>query len=128
MNHWKHRIVPLITLSMLLCIATTTGCAWFQTQPLPDLDASQQLVVAVLPVELDLPITKLSSIRSMNGQGPQDESQELAAAIEELRAEARWMFLSRLATRWQFHFVPSEEVDAAAAALGLMPGTQPTDA
>ena len=128
MNHWKHRIMSLITWSTLLCVVTTTGCAWFQTKPLPHLDPSQQLVVAVLPVALDLPITKLSSIRSMNGQGPQDESQELAAAIEELRAETRWLFLSRLATRWQFRFVPSEEVNAAAAAVGLIPGAPPTDA
>ena len=52
----------------------------------------------------------------MNGEWPQDESEELTAAIEELRAEARWLFLSRLATGWQFHFVPLEQVDAAALA------------
>ena len=127
MDHWKNRIIALISSSSLLCFVIITGCAWFQTKPLPDLDPSQQLIVAILPVGLDLPITKLSQIRSMNGEQPQDESQELTAAIEELRAEARWLFLSRLATRWQFRFVPLDQVDAAAAALNLVSGTQPTD-
>ena len=64
MHCWKNRIITPARLCTLLCVVTVTGCAWFQ-KPIPDVDPSQQLVVAILPVGLDLPITKLSQIRSM---------------------------------------------------------------
>ena len=47
-------------------------------------------------------------------------------AIEEIRADGRWLFQSRLATKQHFRFVPAEQVDAAVAAIALKPGSKPS--
>jgi len=59
---------------------------------------------------------------------PEEESQQVAHALQEIQQEARWLLLSRLATGQGFRIVPLKETDALAEELRLKPGMLPTAA
>jgi Curli production assembly/transport component CsgG len=82
--------------------------------------------LAVLPFGIEVHITKLSSIKSVEGSPPkEDEARAVAAAVREVEEEARWLMVSRLATAQGFRVVPSEAADAVAAELGIQRGQVP---
>lgn len=57
---------------------------------------------------------------------PDEEARQVGETLQEVRVDARWLFLSRLATGHQFRFASLEETDALAVGLGLNPGALPT--
>ncbi|MBI4402367.1 MAG: hypothetical protein HY581_12140 [Nitrospirae bacterium] len=83
--------------------------------------------VAILPFGIEVEITKLSSVKTVKETlSPEDESKRLAQALQEIRDEARWLFLSRLATGQGYRVVPLEQTDALAEELQVKPGKLPT--
>ena len=83
--------------------------------------------MAILPFGIDTEITKLSAVKSADGTlSAEEESRQVAAVLQEMLADARWLFLSRLATSQKFLFVPLEQTDAVSAELQLKPGALPT--
>ena len=112
----------LIVSGYLVC-----GCAWFQTGPQQDIPMGERPYVAVLPIGIEVEITSLSSIKSVEEDlSPEDEAQQLADALQEIRMEARRLLQSRLAEGQRFRLVPDEQVVAAATTLDLKPGVVPT--
>ena len=123
-------IVPLGFRLVLLavCIVGTalTGCVSFDPVFQSKVDLNERPYVAILPFGFDLEITKLSAVKTVQGTlSPEDESKQLAEALREIQREARWLFLSRLATGQGFWIVPLEQTDALAEELQLKPGVLP---
>ena len=104
-----------------------TGCAWFRSTPEWDVAIAEQPYVALLPFGIDTDITTLSAVKSVDGTlSDEEESRQVAAVLQEILVDARWLFLSRLATSLKFRFVPLEQTDALATELQLKPGALPT--
>jgi hypothetical protein len=83
--------------------------------------------IALLPFGLEQDITKLSAVKSVEDRpSPEEESRQVAETLNEVLTDARWLFLSRLATSQQFRFVSLEQTDAVALELGLKRGALPT--
>ena len=116
----------LIVYGCLLC-SIFDGCAWFKTPPQQDIPMVERPYVAVLPIRIEVKITKLSSIKSVEDDlSPEDEAQQLADALQEIRAEARQLLQSRLSAGQRFRFVPDEQIATAVTKLELNPGVVPT--
>lgn len=103
------------------------GCVTFDPVAQSDVEQlDERPVVALLPIGFDVAITKLSYVKTVEDTlSPEEESKQLAQALAEIRQEARWLLLSRLATGQGFRFVPLEVTDALAAELQLKPGVVP---
>jgi hypothetical protein len=111
----------------LLVSVALSGCAWFQARPQSELDLTERPVVAILPIGLEVEITKLSYVKSMEGSlSPEEEARQLREALQGIQEEARWLFQSRLATGHHFRFVPEEQVAAVVTEFGVKPGVIPT--
>jgi hypothetical protein len=83
--------------------------------------------VAILPIGIEVEITKLSDVKSVEEDlSPEDEPQQLADALQQIRTEAQRLLQSRLAAGQRFRFVPDEQVAAAVTTLELKPGAIPT--
>jgi hypothetical protein len=108
--------------------ALHAGCVAFEpTLQSTVEDIHERPVVALLPIEFELTITKLSYVKTVDGTLSEDEEvTQLANALDEIRQEARWLLLSRLAAGQGFRFVPIAETDALGKELGLKPGRFPT--
>lgn len=117
---------PFIIASCLLSVALN-GCVWFPADPRAELAMEKRPSVALLPFGFDIEITKLSALKSADeALSAEEEVRQVADTLQEIRADARWLFLSSLATGHQFRFVSFEESDALATELGLKPGAIPT--
>jgi hypothetical protein len=117
------RLVPL---ALCLIGAALTGCVSFEPVFQSTVDLKERPYVAILPFGFDLEITKLSTVKTVQGTlSPEDESKQVAEALREVQREARWLFLSRLATGQGFWIVPLEETDVLAEELHLNPGGLP---
>ncbi|MBS0169886.1 MAG: hypothetical protein JSR62_05985 [Nitrospira sp.] len=117
---------PFMIASCLLSVALT-GCVWFPAALRTELPMEKRLSVALLPFGFDSEITELSALISTDEVlSAEEEVRQVADTLQEIRADARWLFLSRLATGHQFRFASFEETDALATELGLKPGTIPT--
>ena len=117
---------PFIMASCLLSVAFT-GCVWFPADPRAELTMEKRPSVALLPFGFDIEIAKLSALKSTDEVlSAEEEVRQVADTLQEIRADARSLFLSRLATGHQFRFVSAEETDALATELGLKPGAIPT--
>lgn len=105
-----------------------TGCVAFDPAAQSEVgDLKDRPTVAILPFGFDLEITKLSDLKTVEEPlSPEDELKQVAEALREIQREARWLFLSRLATGHGFLFVPLEQIDALADELQLEPGALPT--
>lgn len=116
----------LIVYGCLLC-GILGGCAWFQTRPQQDIPMEERPYVAGLPIGIEVEITKLSDVQSVEEDlSPEDEAQQLVDALQQIRTEARRLLQSRLAAGQRFRFVPDEQVAAAVTTLELKPGVVPT--
>jgi hypothetical protein len=107
--------------------AALMGCVAFDpvTQSTVE-DLKERPSVAILPFGFDLEVTKLSVVKTVDETlSPEDETKQVAETLREIQQEARWLFLSRLATGQGFQFVPADQTDALAAELGLNPGVLP---
>jgi len=112
---------------MCLLGVAFTGCAWFRATPESEVPVAERPSVAILPFGIEVEITTLSAVKSVDGTlSDEEESRQVAAVLQEMRADARWLFLSRLATSQKFLFVPLEQADAVAAELQLKPRVLPT--
>ena len=119
---WK-----LLTVSMALIALLAPGCAWLHPQLPTELAITERPRIALLPIGLNVEITSLSTVKTLEqSPSPEDEPRLVAEAIHDVAQEARWLLQSRLAARQGFQFVPLEETDAAVAGLGLKPGALPT--
>ena len=88
----------LIVYGCLLC-GILVGCAWFKTRPQEEIPMVERPYVAVLPIGIEVEITKLSDVQSVEEDlSPEDEAQQLADALQQIRTEARRLLQSRLAT------------------------------
>jgi hypothetical protein len=117
----------LLASAMCLLGVMCTGCAWFRSTPEWEVAVVERPYLALLPFGIDTEITRLSAVKSVDGTlSAEEESRQVAAVLQEMLADARWLFLSRLATSQKFRFVPLEQTDAVAAELQLKPGVLPT--
>jgi hypothetical protein len=117
----------LCVVGLLFLGSVLAGCVAFEP-PLQSTveDLHERPVVAVLPMEFELPITKLSYVKTVEGTlSEEEEATQVAEALDEIRQEARWLLLSRLAAGQGFRFVSIEETDALALEFGLKPGVLP---
>lgn len=116
----------LIVYGCLLC-SIFGGCAWFQTRSQQELPMVERPYVAILPIGIEVEITKLSEVKSVEEDlSPEDEAQQLADALQQIRTEARRLLQSRLAAGQRFRFVSDEQVATAVTMLDLKPGVVPT--
>ncbi len=89
-------------------------------------DLQERPSVAILRFGFDREITSLSTVQTVEETlTPEDEATRLAAALLRIEQDARWLFMSRLATGQGFWIVPLEETDALAEELQLKPGVIP---
>ena len=103
------------------------GCAWLQTRPQQEIRLEERPHVAVLPIGIEVEITKLSYIKSIEEDlSPEDEARQLDDSLQEIRMVAQRLLQSRLGTGQGFRFVPDEQVAAAVTQLELKPGVVPT--
>jgi hypothetical protein len=83
--------------------------------------------MAILPFGIHTEITRLSAVKSVDGTLPaEEESRQVTEVLQSMLADARRLFLSRLATGEKFRFVPQDQTDALAVELQLKPGLLPT--
>jgi len=95
-----------------------------QQSTIDDLD--ERPYIAILSFGFDIEITDLSDVQTVDRIFSRDEEAVLLAdALRSIQRDARWLFLSRLATGSGFRFIPLEVVDALAADLQLEPGQIP---
>ena len=117
----------LCAIAICLLGGMCPGCAWFRSTPEWEVAVAERPYMAILPFGIDTEITKLSAVNSVDGTlSAEEESRQVAAVLQDMLADARWLFLSRLATSQKFLFVPLEQTDAVASELQLKPGALPT--
>ena len=115
----------LILYGCLIC-GIFGGCAWFQTRPQQEISMEERPYVAVLPIGIEVKITNLSDVKSVEEDlSPEDEAQQLADALQQIRTDAQRLLQSRLAAGQRFRFAPDEQVAAAVTTLELTPGVVP---
>ncbi|MBS0166233.1 MAG: hypothetical protein JSR29_09135 [Nitrospira sp.] len=104
------------------------GCVAFDPAPQSKLENfNERPTVAILPFAFDIEITRLSTVKSVEETlSDDDEASQLAETLMEIRSNARWMLLSRLAVGNGFRFVSREETDALVEELQIAPNTLPT--
>lgn len=118
-----------ILLGQALLLFSLSGCGWFHSAVRSEIPIDERPRVAILPLGIEVEIKKLSSVKSIEDElPPEDEARLVGQAVQEIRDEARWLLLSKLATGQRFLFVTLAEVDAAGADLGLQPGQIPDPA
>lgn len=107
---------------------TLTGCVAFDPVVQSEVqDLSERPIVAILPFDFGLEITNLSTVQSVEEElSAEDEAIKLDEALKEIRSNARWLLLSRLATGNGFRFISIEETDALVKELHIAPNTLPT--
>ncbi|WP_447974135.1 hypothetical protein [Nitrospira sp. Kam-Ns4a] len=94
-----------------------TGCWATNSVRVPERDRPR---LAVLGFDLDVDITSLSAIRSVEeALPPEREALLVAQAVREIREEARHLLYSGLKSGEQFRLVSLEETDAVRHALGI---------
>ena len=112
---------------LAVCLLSLCSCVSFSPVTLSPVALDERPSVAVLPFGFNAPVKKLSSIQSTDAQlSKEDEAQAINTAIGQIQADARWLFVSRLATAQGFRVVPPEEASTAAQELALKPGAIPT--
>jgi hypothetical protein len=117
----------LCAIAMYLLGVMCTGCAWFRSTAEWEAAIPERPYMAILPFGIDTEITTLSAVKTVDGTlSPEEESRQVAEALQDMLADARWLLLSRVATGQKFLFVPLEQTDAVAAELQLKPGAIPT--
>lgn len=120
-NRWRPAWISYLVICLIF-----SGCAGGQIKD--ELDLIDRPVVAILPIGFEIQITHLASIKTVvDTLSPEEETQQLAEAIQHIRDEARWLLQSRLAAGQRVRFVPDEQVVAIVNELGLAPGNMPTD-
>jgi hypothetical protein len=103
------------------------GCVAFDPVVPSRVELSDRPSLAILPFGLDVNITKLSALKTVEETlAPDEESLEIAEAILAVQAETRWLFLSRLATAQGFRVISLEDTDALAKELQMTAGVLPT--
>jgi hypothetical protein len=89
-------------------------------------DLEERPYIAVLEFGFDIEITALSAVQTVDQtHSREEEAVLLANALRRIQQDARWLFVSRLATGHGFRFIPLDAVDALAAELQLDPGHIP---
>lgn len=117
-------------MSFISCMGSLAlmGCVAFDPVVQSKLENfNERPSVAILPFDFDLEITKLSTVQSVEKElSAEDEAIKLAEALKEIRSNARWLLLSRLATGNGFRFISLEQTDALAKELQIASNTLPT--
>ena len=112
-----HASVCVITLGAGLSLA---ACGWFKSDVKPDPPPADRPRVAMLPFDMGIEITSLSSIQSVNGVLKSEEEPQLVEqAVKQVREDARRLMYERLASKQSFELIPSEETDRALEELGM---------
>ncbi len=97
-----------------------SACGWFKADVIPDIPPADRPKVAVLPFDMGIEITSLSSIQSVNGDLKSEEEPQLVArAVKQIREDARRFMYERLAGKQGFELIPSETTDRALDELGI---------
>lgn len=105
------------------------ACSWFGAHERPPVPPEQRAVLAVLPVRLDVAISKISQVETVPDDLPSEEDQRRGAeAAQAVRSEARRIFSEKIEAGEQFMLVLPDEVDAAVQAMGLPEDGEPTPA
>jgi hypothetical protein len=103
------------------------GCVAFEPVVPSRVELADRPRLAILPFGIDVKITKLSYLKTVQETlSPEEESSQVAEAILSVQSEARWLFLSRLATAQGFRLISLEDTDALAKELQMTLGVLPT--
>jgi hypothetical protein len=112
---------------ILLLYFTLGGCSWFFAGVKAELPLAERPRLALLPWGFEVQITKLGSVKTIDKElTPEQETQQVTQALQEVLNETRWLLQSNIAAAQQFTMVSLEEIDAASADLGLQAGQLPT--
>lgn len=115
---------------LAFCMISTAlaGCVAFAPAAQSKIENfNERPYVAILPFAFDIEITKLSTVKSVEEPlSPEDEAIQLAEALKDIRSNARWLLMSRLAGGNGFRFVSLEQSDALAEELQIAPNKLPT--
>lgn len=101
--------------ALILALATA-GCAGWARHGI-DPTPPRRIRLAVLPVDLAVPVVKLKSIETVSGPAPADEAAQVRRRMDAVAAGLRKELEERLETSYLFEVVPSSTVDAAQAEL-----------
>lgn len=127
--HTRCIVFRCILLGQAMLFFSLPGCGWFHSTARSEISIDERPRVAILPLGIEVEIKKLSSVKSVEDElTSEDEARLVGQAVQEIRDEARWLLLSRLAAGQRFRFVPLEQTDAAVADLGLKAGPIPDPA
>ncbi|MBA2252489.1 MAG: hypothetical protein H0W13_07265 [Nitrospirales bacterium] len=111
---------------VIASIVTVLGCVAFEPVVPSAVDVAERPRLAILPFGFEVTITKLSYLKTVEeALSAEEEARQLAEALLHVQREARWLFLSRLATAQGFQIVPLEQTDALAKELTMTPGALP---
>lgn len=125
----RHHGVRVIFLFVLCSSFSLGGCGWFITGIKADLPLAERPRLALLPWGLEIKITKLASLKTLEQNPvPEEEERLVAQTVQEILDEARWLLQSGVATGQQFRMISLAETDAVVAELGLKTGDLPTPA
>lgn len=103
------------------------GCVAFEPVVPSRVELDNRPGLAIVPFGSDVKITTLSYLKTVPPTlPPEEEASQLAEAILSVQSEARWLFLSRLATAQGFRLISLEETDALSKELQISPGILPT--
>jgi len=107
----------LLASALILALATA-GCAGWSRHGI-DPTPPRRIRLAVLPVDLAVPVRKLKSIETVPGPepGPADEAAQVRRRMDAVASDLRVELEDRLVTSYLFEVVPSSAVDAALAEL-----------
>ena len=115
------RSIEIVLLSLAF-----VGCAWSESSQKPEFATGKRPTVPILPFSFDRKITMVSVLKTLpEPLSPDDQTRQVEAALQSIRADARWLFVEGVATGHQFRFSSIEESDALAAELGINPGRSP---
>jgi len=116
-----------IQLGFILLYFGLAGCGWFHSGATLELSIDERPRLAILPFGIEVKITRLSSLKSVEEElFPDEENRLVAQAVQEVLDEARWLLMSNVAAGQSFKIVSLEKTDTAVAELHLQPGEIPT--
>jgi hypothetical protein len=112
---------------IIIYASVVIGCVTFEPVVPSQVEIPDRPSLAILPFGFDLTISKLSYLKTVDwALSSDEESSLLADALLNVQSEARWLFLSRLATAQGFRMISIEETDALATELKMTRGVLPT--
>lgn len=94
-----------LALFLLAINAAVVSCAWFHTELLPEPPSSDRLTIAILRFGMDITISSLSSVKTVNQNISTEEAALVQQEIGEITNNAHQIFYETLEARGHFNFL-----------------------